>query len=146
MFLRFNTNIPANNSYQALKENTNNLARSLERLSTGQQINRFGDDPAGATIAERLRTQILAYAQAGSNAQNGVSLFQAADDSLDSTTSTLSRMYELSVEAANDDLTNSDRGEIQTEIDSLIAEIDRIARSEERRVGKECRSRWSPYH
>ncbi len=127
MFLRFNTNLSAINSSQALLENTNKLAQSIERLSTGKRINRAGDDPSGLTLAEKLKAQIEAMAQANSNAQNGISLFQTADEALDSTASALSRMNELALEAANGDLTNSDRVEIQNEINTLISEVDRIA-------------------
>ena len=154
-------NITAMNSNRMLGLTTNSLSKSTEKLSSGYRINRAADDAAGLTISEKMRKQIRGLDKASSNAQDGVSSVQTAEGALTEVHSMLQRMNELAVQAANG--TNSkdtDRKAIQDEIDQLNTEIDRVAettkfneiyllkgdRSEERRVGKECRSRWSPYH
>ena len=124
--MRINTNLAAMNAHRHLVGSNRRMDRSLERLSSGLRINRAGDDAAGLAISERMRGQISGMNQAARNAQDGISLLQTAEGALAETHSILQRMRELSVQAANDTLTASDRVEIQREIDQLTEEIDRI--------------------
>ncbi|GIN72101.1 flagellin [Bacillus sp. J14TS2] len=105
--------------------------RALERISTGMRINRAADDPAGLAISEKMRAQIRGLQMAGRNIQDGISMLQTAEGALNETHSILQRMRELSIEAANDTLTNADREALATEFDQLKEEIGRIARDTE---------------
>lgn len=126
-----NHNIAALNSYRNLVNTNNNLAKSLERLSSGLRINRAADDAAGLAISEKMRGQIRGLTQATRNAQDGISLLQTAEGALNETHSILQRMRELAVQAANDTLTSNDRSQIQMEVDQLVTEINRIANTTE---------------
>ncbi len=129
--MRINQNVPALNAYRNMVMTDNRLNKSLERLSSGLRINRAADDAAGLAISEKMRGQIRGLNQAMRNAQDGISLIQTAEGALNETHSILQRMRELSVQAANDTLTSSDRMEIQKEITQLSNEIDRIANTTE---------------
>ncbi|MEW6447584.1 MAG: flagellin [Bacillota bacterium] len=131
MGLRINQNIEALNAWRNLLNTSNNLAKSMEKLSSGLRINRAGDDAAGLAISEKLRGQVRGLTQAVRNAQDGISLIQTAEGALNETHSILQRLRELAVQGANDTLTTDDRKAIQQEIDSLLAEIDRIATTTE---------------
>ena len=122
-----NHNIPALNTYNRLMSNNYAVAKSLEKLSSGLRINRAADDSAGLAISEKMRSQIRGLDQAQRNSQDGISLIQTAEGALNETHSILQRMRELAVQAANDTYTSADRQNIQSEIDQLTAEIDRIA-------------------
>jgi flagellin len=126
--MRINHNIAALNTHRQLAFNNTNTQKSLEKLSSGLRINRAGDDAAGLAISEKMRGQIRGLEQASRNAQDGISLIQTAEGALNETHSILQRMRELAVQSSND--TNDDtidRAAIQAEVDSLIAEVDRIA-------------------
>jgi len=129
--MRINQNVSALNAYRNMVMTDNRLNKSLERLSSGLRINRAADDAAGLAISEKMRGQIRGLNQAMRNAQDGISLIQTAEGALNETHSILQRMRELSVQAANDTLTSSDRVEIQKEITQLTNEIDRIANTTE---------------
>lgn len=120
-------NIAAINSYRNLGINQSGLNKNLEKLSSGYKINRAGDDAAGLTISEKMRSQIRGLNKASSNAQDGVSLIQVAEGALAETHSILQRMNELATQAANDTNTTADRNAIAAEIHQLTSEIDRIA-------------------
>jgi flagellin len=115
------------NAQRNLSSTGTSLSKSIERLSSGLRINRAADDAAGLTISEKLRGQVRGLNQAVRNAQDGISMIQTAEGGLNETTSILQRMRELSVQASNDTLTNTDRGAIASELTSLTSEIDRIA-------------------
>ena len=100
--------------------------KSTEKLSSGYRINRAGDDAAGLSISEKMRSQIRGLNKAASNAQDGISLVQVAEGALNETHSILQRMNELATQAANDTNTTTDRDALQQEIDQLTSEIDRI--------------------
>jgi flagellin len=125
--MRINTNIDAMNAQRNLATTGTALSKSIERLSSGLRINRAADDAAGLTISEKLRGQVRGLNQAVRNAQDGISMIQTAEGGLNETTSILQRMRELSIQASNDTLTNTDRGAIASEMSALTAEIDRIA-------------------
>ncbi len=122
-----NHNIAALNTYRQLSYNQALGSKSLEKLSSGLQINRAGDDAAGLAISEKMRGQIRGLNQAESNAQDGISLIQTAEGALNETTSILQRMRELAVQAASDTNTVNDRANIQDEISQLASEITRIS-------------------
>ena len=122
-----NHNLPALNTYNKLVLNNKGMASALEKLSSGLRINRAADDAAGLAISEKMRSQIRGLDQAVRNAQDGISLIQTAEGALNETHSILQRMRELAVQAANDTYTSEDRQQIQSEIDQLTQEIDRIA-------------------
>ena len=124
-----NHNIPALNTYNRLMLNNQGVSKSLEKLSSGMRINRAADDAAGLAISEKMRSQIRGLQQASRNAQDGISLIQTAEGALNETHSILQRMRELAVQAANDTYTSEDRQNIQSEINQLTAEIDRISSS-----------------
>jgi len=126
-----NHNMSALNTYRQLTINNNAISKSLEKLSSGLRINRAGDDAAGLAISEKMRAQVRGLDQASRNAQDGISLIQTAEGALNEVHSILQRMRELAVQAANDTNTDVDRGEIQKEINQLIAEIDRIGNNTE---------------
>lgn len=126
-----NHNIAALNTYRQLSSNNVMANKSLEKLSSGLRIVRAGDDAAGLAISEKMRGQIRGLDQATRNAQDGISLIQTAEGALNETHSILQRMRELAVQAANDTNTETDRLEIQKEINQLTDEIDRIANTTE---------------
>ena len=120
-------NMTAMNANRMLGITTSAQAKSSEKLSSGYKINRAGDDAAGLTISEKMRSQIRGLNKASDNAQDGVSLIQVAEGALNETHSILQRMNELATQAANDTNTTADRSAIQSEINQLTSEIDRIS-------------------
>jgi len=121
-----NNNIPALRAFNATSRTTGALQKSIAKLSTGLRINSAADDAAGLAISEKMRAQIRGLDQAVRNSQDGISMIQTAEGALNETHSILQRMRELSVQAANDTLTQQDRAYIQLEIDQLREEITRI--------------------
>lgn len=119
-------NMSAMNANRMLGVTTSAQAKSTEKLSSGYKINRAGDDAAGLTISEKMRSQIRGLNKASDNAQDGISLIQVAEGALSETHSILQRMNELATQAANDTNTTSDRNAIQAEINQLSSEINRI--------------------
>ncbi|MEF3331058.1 MULTISPECIES: flagellin N-terminal helical domain-containing protein [Oceanobacillus] len=122
-----NHNISAINAHRQLGVNQNGVQGSLEKLSSGLQINRAGDDAAGLAISEKMRGQIRGLEQASVNAQDGISLIQTAEGALNETHDILQRVRELAVKSSNDTNTDEDRAEIQKEVTALLDEVDRIA-------------------
>ena len=119
-------NLTAMNANRQLGITTSAQAKSSETLSSGDKINRAGDDAAGLTISEKMRSQIRGLNKASDNAQDGVSLIQVAEGALNETHSILQRMNELATQAASDTNTTSDRNAIMSEMDQLQSEITRI--------------------
>ena len=113
-------NLTAMNANRQLGITTGAQAKSSEKLSSGYKINRAGDDAAGLTISEKMRSQVRGLNKASDNAQDGISIIQVAEGALNETHSILQRMNELATQAAND--TN-----IQQEINQLASEITRIS-------------------
>lgn len=126
-----NHNMPALNTYNKLVVNNKSQTDSLSKLSSGLRINKAADDAAGLAISEKMRAQIRGLDQAQRNAQDGISMIQTAEGALNETHSILQRMRELSVQAANDTNTSSDRNEIQKEVNQLKDEVNRIANTTE---------------
>ncbi len=125
--MKINQNMMAVISNKQLLRTENNLADSMERLSSGLKINHAKDNPAGIAISNKMQAQIDALDRASQNASDGVSVLQIADGALGEVTSILQRMRELSVQAASDTNSQSDKQAIQQEIDSLKEEVDRIS-------------------
>jgi flagellin len=131
MSLRIQNNVEAFNAHRNLSMTEGGLARSMERLSSGFRINRAADDAAGLAISERLRGQIHGLGQAQRNAQDAVSLVQTAEGSLTEVHAMLQRVRELAVQYKNGSLSNADRTAIQSEVNQLASEIERIGSSAE---------------
>ena len=122
-----NHNMMSMNAQRSLGVNSSGLGKSIEKLSTGQRVNRAADDAAGLTISEKLRTQVRGLTQASRNAQDGISAVQTAEGALDEVHSMLQRMRELTVQAGNDTNQAEDRKAIQAEIKQLSNEIEDIS-------------------
>jgi len=120
-------NMQAANSSRTLNITTDAQSKSTEKLSSGFKINRAADDAAGLSISEKMRKQIRGLTQASTNASDGVSSVQTAEGALTEVHDMLQRMNELAVQAANGTNSESDRDDIQNEINQLTQEIDRIA-------------------
>src|ERR687893_1223748 len=131
MSLRIQNNVEAFNAHRNLSATEGHLARSMERLSSGYRINRAADDAAGLAISERLRGQIDGLTQAQRNVQDAVSLVQTAEGSLTEVHAMLQRVRELAVQYKNGSLSSADRTAIQSEVNQLASEIERIGRSSE---------------
>ncbi|MBI5432659.1 MAG: flagellin FliC [Planctomycetes bacterium] len=127
MGLRVNTNIAALTAQRNLGAVSARLSGNYARLSSGLRIATAADDAAGLGISERMRAQIRSFGAAGRNAQDGVSLAQTAEGSLQEVSNILTRMRELAVQSANGTLTSTDRTTLDTEFQALIQEVDRIA-------------------
>lgn len=113
------------NRYEGI--NTINLQKSMEKLSSGERINRAGDDSANLAISEKLKSQIFGLNQASKNISNGVSFIQTTEGHLQETTDILQRIRELAVQGANGIYSDEDRVMLQVEVSQLVSEVDRIA-------------------
>ncbi len=120
-------NLTAMNSNRMLGLTTASQAKATEKLSSGYRINRAADDAAGLAISEKMRKQIRGLTQASTNAQDGISAVQTAEGALTEVHDMLQRMNELAVKSANGTQSESDRNAIQSEIDQLVTEIDRVS-------------------
>jgi flagellin len=124
-----NNNLAANNSYRSLNATQSDLSKSLEKLSTGLRINRAGDDAAGLSISEGLKSQVTGSAQAARNAQDGISVIQTTEGALTEVHSILQRVRDLAVQSGNDSNNGDARTAIQTEVTALTSELTRIGAS-----------------
>jgi len=131
MGLRINTNLQAMIAQRNLDQNRRAQESSLERLSSGNRINRAGDDAAGLAISERIRASTRSLSQAGRNAQDGISMIQVAEGGTNEIANILVRMRELSIQAASDTIGDKERSFIDKEVQQLRSEIDRIATTTE---------------
>ena len=131
MSLRINTNIEALSAHRTLARSSEALTKSMEKLSTGLRINRAADDAAGLGISEKMRGQIRGLAQAQRNIQDGVSMVQTAEGNLDEVHSMLQRVRELAVQYKNGSISTAGREAIQTEVNQLASEIERIGTTAE---------------
>jgi len=130
MGLRINQNIAAQNAYRNLSVTDGQMAKSLEKLSSGFRINRAADDAAGLSISEGLRSQVGGLKVAVRNAQDGISVAQTAEGALNEVTSILQRMRDLSVQSANGGSNDDEaKGAAQKEFSQLNEELDRIGKT-----------------
>jgi len=115
------------NANRTLKFTQWSVNRSMEKLSSGERINRAGDDASGLAVSEKMRTQIQGLRQAERNTEDGMSFVQTAEGYLAQTAQIIQRIRVLAVQAANGIYTNADRQLIQVEVSALVDEVDRIA-------------------
>ena len=127
MSLRIQTNVEAFNAHRQLQMSANNMAKSMERLSSGYRINRAADDAAGLAISQKMEAQIGGLDQAQRNAGDAVSLVQTAEGALSEVHSMLQRVRDLAVQFNNGTLSTTDKAAITLEVTQLSAEISRIA-------------------
>jgi len=126
-YMIINHNMSAMYANRTLGLNQANVAQDIAKLSSGQRINKAGDDASGLAVSEKLRAQVRGLNQAERNIQNGVSFIQTTEGYLQETQDILHRLRELSVQSANGIYTDEDRAQIQVEVDQLVDEINRIA-------------------
>lgn len=126
MGLRVNTNVASLNAQRNLFNTGVKLGKSLEKLSSGLRINRAGDDAAGLAISESLKSDIRALQQASRNANDGISMVQTAEGSLNEISTIAIRLRELAEQAANGTVGSSERAFLDSEFQALISEITRI--------------------
>ncbi len=131
MGLRIRTNVESLTAQRSMGQNNEGMTSSLERLSSGYRINKSADDAAGFAISENLRAKTRGLNQAKRNANDGVSLVQVAEGSLNEVNSILVRLRELSVQAASDTLGDKEKGFLQKEYTQLVDEVDRISQTTE---------------
>ncbi len=131
MGLRINTNVASLNAQRNLSTTRLAMDKTLQKLSSGQRINRAGDDAAGLAISENLKAQIKGLGQAQRNAEDGISLVQIAEGALTEVSNILIRLRELSVQAASDTIGSTERKFLNVEFEQLTQEVDRIANSTE---------------
>jgi len=129
--MRINHNMSAVFANRHLQRVSEQMDKSIEKLSSGERINRAGDDASGLAVSEKMRTQINGLLQAEKNSQNGLSFIQVAEGSLQQINDILQRIRTLSVQSANGIYSNADRRQIQVEVSQLIEEVDRIVTSAE---------------
>ena len=120
-------NLRAMNSNRMLGITSSAQSKSTEKLSSGYKVNRAADDAAGLAISEKMRRQIRGLTQASLNAQDGISAVQTAEGALNEVHDMLQRMNELAVKAANGTNQSEDQSYIQSEVDALVDEIDRVS-------------------
>ncbi len=122
-----NHNMSALYADRTLGVSNDALMGNIEKLSSGERINRAGDDASGLAVSEKMRAQIRGLNQANRNIQNGVSFIQTTEGYLQETTDILQRVRELAVQSANGIYSDEDRMQIQVEVSQLVSEVDRIA-------------------
>ena len=105
------------------------LSKDMEKLSSGERINRAGDDASGLAVSEKMRSQIRGLNRASQNAQNGISFIQTTEGYLQETTDIMQRIRELAIQSSNGIYSDEDRMQIQVEISPLVSEVIRIASS-----------------
>lgn len=127
MAITVNTNVTSLNAQRNLTKSGENLATSMQRLSSGMRINGAKDDAAGMQISTRLTSQISGLAVAQRNANDGISMAQTAEGAMQSSTDILQRMRDLSLQSANGSNSKTDREALQKEVTALQAELTRIA-------------------
>ncbi len=122
-----NHNLSAMYADRTLNVSNSQIQGNIEKLSSGQRINKAGDDASGLAVSEKMRSQIRGLNQANKNIENGVSFIQTTEGYLAETTDILQRIRELAVQSSNGIYSDEDRMQIQVEVSQLVSEIDRIA-------------------
>jgi len=122
-----NHNVTAMNANRQLGVNNLNTTKVMEKLSSGQRINKAGDDASGLAVSEKMRSQIRGLNQASRNASDGISFIQATEGYLQETTDVLHRLRELAIQSSNGIYSAEDRMQIQVEVSQLVDEVDRVA-------------------
>jgi len=127
MSLVVNTNLGSLSAQRSLATSSVDLKQAMERLSTGKKINTAADDAAGFAIAERMTAQIRGLNMATKNANDGLAMLAVIENATNDVTDMLQRIRELAVQAANDTNGSTDRSYLQSEVSSLLSEINRVA-------------------
>lgn len=127
MALNIFTNVPSLNAQRHLEGSSNNLNKSLERLSSGLRINSASDDAAGLALADRLRADVRIASQAIRNANDGISAISIGEKALGKVGEILTRLSELASQSATGLVSDTQRSAIQTEFTALVSEVDRIS-------------------
>lgn len=127
MGFRINTNVPSLTAQRSLAETTKNQSSTLAKMSSGSRITKSADDAAGLAISEKLKSNIRSTAQANRNANDGISMIQVAEGGLNEVGNILTRLRELSIQAASDTVGDTERGFTDLEYQNLKLEIQRIA-------------------
>ena len=125
--LAINTNVGSLTAQRNLQKTARGLHQSISRLSSGTRVNSAADNAAGMAVSENMRAQLKGYQQAMRNANDGVAVLQTAESGYQSLSDLLVRMRELAVQAANDSVSDTERGYLHTEFADLISEMDRIS-------------------
>ena len=125
--LAINTNVGSLTAQRNLQKTARGLHQSISRLSSGTRVNSAADNAAGMAVSENMRAQLKGFQQAMRNANDGVAVLQTAESGYQSMSDLLVRMRELAVQAANDSVSDTERGYLDTEFQDLVAEIDRIS-------------------
>lgn len=131
MGLRVNTNVASLNAQRNLSNVNNAISGNFRRLATGLRVATAADDAAGLAISERLKAQVRSAEQNKRNANDGISLVQTAEGALNEVSNILVRLRELSVQASNGTVSNTDRETLDQEFQSLVSEVNRIGQSTE---------------
>ena len=129
MGLRINTNIASQEVQKNLRANSAQQESEFAKLSSGKRITKSADDAAGLAISENLKSQIRSLGQASRNANDGISMIQTAEQAMGEVSNIVTRLRELGIQAGSDTIGESERGFIQKEVDSLKAEVQRVAES-----------------
>lgn len=122
-----NHNMSAINANRSLKFSHWNVNKSMERLSSGERINKAGDDASGLAVSEKMRTQVNGLRQAERNTEDGMSFVQTAEGYLNQTSQIIQRVRVMAIQSANGIYSSADRQLIQVEVSALVDEVDRVA-------------------
>ena len=131
MGMRIRTNVASLQAQRNLLENAQKQNDSLERLASGYRINKSADDAAGLAISESLRGKIRSLNVAKRNANDGISLIQIAEGSMNEMSNIVIRLRELTAQAASDTLGGEERSYLNREYTQLVQEVDRIGKTAE---------------
>jgi flagellin len=126
MGLTIYNNVSAMNAHRVLSGTQGDMSRAMERLSSGLRINRAADDAAGLAVSENMRSQVRGQQVASRNALDGVSLVQVADGALGNVGDMLQRVRDLAVQASNGTLTDSQRANLDAEVQQVLTEINAV--------------------
>jgi flagellin len=129
MAIFVNTNIASLNAQRNLSTSTDSLKTSLQRLSSGKRVNSAADDPAGMAIAQTMTLQVNGNNQGIRNANDGISMAQTAEGALGQIQNNLQTIRQIAVQAANGTVSDTNRSQLQTEVDQLTQEISRIVQT-----------------
>lgn len=129
MGLRINTNVASLAVQKNLKSADQVQTEEFAKLASGKRINKSADDAAGLAISKKMEAEVRGLKAAGRNANDGISIVQVAEGGLGETSSILTRLRELSIQAASDTIGEKERGYLNTEYSQLVQEVDRIAKS-----------------
>lgn len=127
MGFRINTNVPSLSAQRSVAKTNQEMEGSLQKLSSGQRINKASDDAAGLAISEKMKSEIRSARQADRNANDGISMVQVAEGGLNEAQNILTRLRELAIQSASDTVGDTERGFTNMEYQNLVQELGRIS-------------------